>query len=115
MSWKNLLKRSTATAADDSPAPPRAAVLQPVPADAALADLVHELRRHIVEFSDGKLRAEDVDAGCHLFDYGYIDSLSAVNFLALVEQDYGVRIEDAELLDQYSTLHAIAVRIRTSP
>jgi acyl carrier protein len=114
MKWSNLLKRSTP--ADDGPTASPAPVLHPLSqADEDLAALVHELRRHIVEFSDGKLRAEDVDARCHLFDYGYIDSLSAVNFLALVEQDYGVRIEDAELLDQFSTLHAIAVRIRTSP
>jgi acyl carrier protein len=112
MSW-NPLKRSTPR--NDATAASRATVVQPAPKDAALADLVHELRLRIVEFSDGKLRADDIDARCHLFDYGYIDSLSAVSFLALLEEDYGVRIEDAELLDQFSTLDAIAVRIRTSP
>ena len=113
MSWNIRGNRSTVGA--HAPTASHA-VVQPVPpTEAEVAALVHELRQRIVEFSDGRLRVEEIDARCHLFDYGYVDSLSAVQFLALLEEDYGVRIEDAELLDQLSTLDAIAVRIRTSP
>jgi acyl carrier protein len=113
MSWNNPLKRSHAGV--DAPAAAQAPSLKAVSSnDAEFAALVDELRQRLAEFSDGKLRAEQIDARSHLFDYGYIDSLSAVSFLALLEENYGTRIEDAELLDQLSTLDAIAVRIRSS-
>ena len=36
----------------------------------------------------------------HLFDYGYVDSLSAVMFLAWIEESFGVHIEEAGLADR---------------
>jgi acyl carrier protein len=123
MSWKDRLKRSLRGDEAGAPVDARRAVSEPVvavvrpPAPGGAKDhasLVDELRARLVEYSDGKLRAYEIDAHGHLFDYGYIDSLSAVSFIALVEEEYGARIEDVELLDQLSTLDAIAARIRNS-
>lgn len=115
MSWKDRLKRSIAgdasAPAPVEPTPPPN--LRAVPAgDPSHDALVEELRQRLVTLAEGKLRAEEIEARGHLFDYGYVDSLSAVTFLAVLEQEYGTRIEDVELLDQLSTLDAIAERIR---
>ena len=110
MSWRERLKRSIGGEAAAVPPGPTSAP----PVDAGHEALVHELRQQLVVLSDGKLRADEIEAHCHLFDYGYVDSLSAVTFLTLLEHEFGTRIEDVELLDQFSTLDAIAARIRSS-
>jgi acyl carrier protein len=67
-----------------------------------------ELRRELAELSDGKLAADEIDESGHLFDYGYVDSLTAVTFLAQIEDRYGVRIDDVDLVERLNTLRAIA-------
>src|SRR5262245_43084845 len=83
MSWTNSLKRSAARA--------EAVTASQMPSvsadDPKIGVIVNELRRHLVEFSDGRLRAEEIEPKCHLFDYGYIDSLTAVRLLAVLEED----------------------------
>lgn len=74
--------------------------------------VVDLLRRDLVEISEGKLAESDVEPGGHLFDYGYLDSLTAVTFLARIEQRFGVVIEDLDLLETLTTLDAIATRVR---
>jgi acyl carrier protein len=85
-------------------------------ASAALSiqELVDGLRRTLIEIADGKLRPEDVSADAHMFDFGYVDSLSAVTFLAHIEERYGVRIEDIDLVERLSTLEALAAHILES-
>jgi len=70
--------------------------------------VVLELKQKLAELSEGKLQAGAIDAKGHLFDYGYVDSLSAVMFLAHIEEQYGVHIEDMDLVEKYTTLDAIA-------
>jgi acyl carrier protein len=71
-------------------------------------ELIEALRASLAKISDGKLRPEAIDASVHVFDYGYVDSLSAVMFLAQIEDRYGVRIDDVDLVERYNTLAAIA-------
>ena len=73
-----------------------------------VGEIVEALRRELAEISDGKLTAEGIDPDGHLFDYGYVDSLSAVMFLAHVEDTWGVCIDDVELVERLNTLSAIA-------
>lgn len=75
------------------------------------AAIVDELRSQIVEYSEGKLREEEVDAGQSILDQGYVDSLSAVMLLAHIEERWGVTIEDTELLEGLNTLDAMAQRV----
>jgi len=77
-------------------------------------DLVEELRALLVEVSEGKLRATDLDPAANLFDFGYVDSLSGVMFLARIEEQWGVHIEDFDLLERLNTLEAIAAHVRES-
>jgi acyl carrier protein len=67
-----------------------------------------ELRQRLAELSDGKVSADAIDESGHLFDYGYVDSLSAVTFLAEIEDRWGVRIDDVELVERLNTVRAIA-------
>jgi acyl carrier protein len=109
MSWKDRLKRSFVGDAQD--ASPAGAVLLEPAASAADPEVLNDLRKRIVALSEGKLRAEEIDAQGNIFDYGYVDSLSVVSFLAQIEDDYGTRIPDLELIDRLSTLDAIAAHI----
>jgi acyl carrier protein len=81
---------------------------------ATAEDLVASLRALLAEVSDGKLQASDVDPAANLFDFGYVDSLSGVMFLARIEEQWGVHIEDFDLVERLNTLEAVAAHIRES-
>lgn len=77
-------------------------------------DLVEALRALLVEVSEGRLQPDEVDPNANLFDFGYVDSLSGVMFLARIEEQWGVHIEDFDLVDRLNTLEAVAAHLRES-
>ena len=77
-------------------------------------DLVGELVALLVEVTEGRLQARDVDPTANLFDFGYVDSLSGVMFLARIEEQWGVHIEDFDLVERLNTLEAVAAHLRES-
>ena len=81
---------------------------------ATAENLVEDLRALLAEVSDGKLQAADVDPAANLFDFGYVDSLSGVMFLARIEEQWGVHIEDFDLVERLNTLEAVAAHLRAS-
>jgi acyl carrier protein len=75
-------------------------------------DLVIEaLRLQVAERSGGRLRAEQVKSDAPLFDRGYLDSFSYVEFLAFIERSYHVRIADSELAGHLITIADMADHI----
>jgi acyl carrier protein len=82
--------------------------------DGKALQICESLKRKLAELSEGKLRAEQIDSRAHLLDYGYLDSLSAVMFLAHIEERYGVRIDDLEVLEKYYSLDAIVEHLLQS-
>ena len=87
--------------------------VQPVdPGSVSPGDILELLCADLVALGEGKLDRGEIDEEGHLFDYGYVDSLSAVAFLARIEERFGVQIEDIELLDGVSSLRAIVERVR---
>jgi D-alanine--poly(phosphoribitol) ligase subunit 2 len=74
--------------------------------------LVLALREELVEISDGELGLDEIDPQGHLFDFGYVDSLRAVMLLARIEERFGVEIEDMDLVENLTTVDAVAARIR---
>jgi acyl carrier protein len=115
MSWTNRLKKAVAGDADPEPQAPRLAPALAAPVDAKAlgrAELVALLRNDLVEISEGKLALDEIDSNGHLFDFGYVDSLSAVVFLARIEGRFGIQIEDLALLETLTSVNAIADRIK---
>jgi acyl carrier protein len=80
---------------------------------AAAGDLEEALCALLVEVSEGKLKANEVDPAANLFDFGYVDSLTGVMFLARIEERWGVHIEDFDLVERLSTIQALAAHLRT--
>ena len=112
MSWKDRLKRSIL--GEEGPTPSEAVAAAAPSSGASTDDLMTYLRNRIVALADGKLQLDEVDPTAHLFDSGYLDSLSAVTFMLELERDYGMRIDDVEMLSQWSSLEAIVERLRTA-
>jgi acyl carrier protein len=81
---------------------------------ATAENLVEELRALLVEVSDGKLQPGDIEPAANLFDFGYVDSLSGVMFLARIEEQWGVHIEDFDLVERLNTLEAVAAHLHAS-
>jgi acyl carrier protein len=80
----------------------------------AAGDLVEALCALLAEVSEGRLRAADVDPAANLFDFGYVDSLSGVMFLARIEEQWGVHIEDFDLVERLGTIDAVAAHLRAN-
>jgi acyl carrier protein len=82
------------------------------PADAAgpgsVNDVCQRLRLQVATLSDGRLAADAIDPAAHLFDHGYLDSLSAATFLAQIEDDYGIAITEVDLVGRLASLEALA-------
>jgi acyl carrier protein len=94
-----------------SEGPASSAAAAPAGAADAHASVIQALRRHLAELSPGRLRAEEIQEHAPLFDRGYLDSFSYVEFLAFIEQTYGVRIEDSQLAGHLTTIAAMAEHI----
>lgn len=82
--------------------------------EATVESLREELRALLVEVSDGKLQGGDIDPAANIFDFGYVDSLSGVMFLARIEEEWGVQIDDFELVETLNTLDAVTAHIQAS-
>ena len=67
-------------------------------AAAAPDALRDELRDLLVQATEGKFSADEIDPSANFFDYGYVDSLSGVVFLAEIE-DRGER-RHAGIIDE---------------
>ena len=80
----------------------------------AADDLVEGLRAILAEVSDGKLKAQQIDPAANLFDFGYVDSLSGVMFLARIEETWGVQIEDFDLVKRFNPIRAVAEYVSTN-
>lgn len=81
---------------------------------ATAENLVEALVALLLEVSDGKLQAGQIDPAANLFDFGYVDSLSGVMFLARIEEQWGVHIEDFDLIERFSSIEAVAAHLRES-
>ena len=75
------------------------------------ASVIQALRRQVALGSGGRLRAQEIDEDAQLFDRGYLDSFSYVEFLAFIEHTYRVRIDDSQLAGHLSTIAAMAEHI----
>ena len=71
------------------------------------------IRRFIVDELRWPGRAEDLAAETSLIDDGIIDSLGIVKMIAFLEREFGIRIDDEEVLPRnFETIDAIATFLR---
>jgi len=78
------------------------------------AEIEQTLVQLLVEASDGRLDAGAVDLGEHLYDCGYVDSLSAAPFLKAVRERFGVAVKESELIGRYESVRLLARHLHAS-
>jgi acyl carrier protein len=83
----------------------------------ALHEVESTLRRFFAERSDGSLAPDAIDRTRHLFDAGYLDSMSSLALLDFIEERYGVEVPEVELVGGLGTLASLAeyVAERSTP
>jgi acyl carrier protein len=75
------------------------------------SDLLERLKQKLSELSNGQLTADAIDSTASLFDFGYLDSLSAVTMISFIETEYGVSVSEIDLVGELDHLHALADRV----
>ena len=56
------------------------------------------LRDYIIEFAEVEPDDSDFDDDVHLFDYGYVDSLGATEIVLFLENTFGVKITQEDII-----------------
>jgi acyl carrier protein len=79
---------------------------QSSPADSSAT--LEALKAKIAELSNGQISAEAVDPRAILFDFGYVDSLSAVTLISFIEETYSVSISELDLVGSLNTLESLS-------
>jgi acyl carrier protein len=69
------------------------------------------LRASVSRISRDHVQPGDIDIRAHLLDSGYVDSLSATELLAGIERQFGVRIQEVDIVGRLCTIEALAREI----
>ena len=85
-----------------------------------MEELVHELKEKIIEtLSLEEMSADDIDADAPLFGENGLglDSIDALELIALLEKQYGIKLDDPsqgkEIFKSVSTIAQYVARHRT--
>jgi len=76
-----------------------------------LAAVLDDLRQHVCAAARDFLPADAVDTHAHLYDAGYVDSISGADLLVHIERCYGLFIPETDLVGRLSSLDALARHI----
>lgn len=114
---RDLLRRlwepSVPAPADVPAAPPTPGLAQPSNEASERAAVEARLVGWVRELSRGRLSEIDPDAV--LLDRGYLDSITAIEFLAKIEQVYGVRLPERRLSGPRGTVRVLADELSRAP
>lgn len=66
------------------------------------------LRRFFAERSGGALTADAIDPSVHVFNAGYVDSMSSLALLDFIDERYGVTVPEVDLVGGLCTLSGLA-------
>lgn len=119
MSWARRIKDALRGDAGAGEAPAGEATRQPGDSPARPAggpaerpgSVLAALMAEIARESEGRLQTADIDPEGHMYDCGYVDSLSSVTLIGWIESQYGIAIEDTELVGRLDTLAKLAAFI----
>jgi len=85
------------------------------PAGEITAETVDAIREQLLdlllEANEGKFGRGEIDPSANILDYGYIDSLTGVVFLAEIEDRYDIEIDDLAIVERLNTLDALAIHL----
>jgi acyl carrier protein len=77
-------------------------------ATASRTEVETSLRRFFAERSGGALTPDSIDASVHLFNAGYVDSMSSLTLLDFIDERYGVTVSEVDLVGGLCTLAGLA-------
>jgi acyl carrier protein len=72
------------------------------------AEVEWSLRRFFAERSGGALTPDAIDPSVHLFNAGYVDSMSSLTLLDFIDERYGVTVPEVDLVGGLCTLSGLA-------
>ncbi len=94
-------------ATSEAPAPTAA------PHDLSIEAITADLVAHVCTTMPDPRPAEEIDARVHMYDAGYVTSISAADLLAHIESRYGLDISETKLIGPLQNLEALAKYIHS--
>ena len=98
-------------AANEAPAPAETSAGSG--SDLSIEEITRDLVAHILTTMPDPRPAEEIDHHVHMFDAGYVTSISAADLLAHIEATYGLDISETKLIGPLQNLHALASFIQS--
>lgn len=108
---KNLFSEDDSSTASASDTPENVAEVSAGGAGFDSRELLEQFKQKICELSTGQLEADAIDPSASLFDFGYLDSLSAVTMISFIDTDYGVSVSEIDLVEELDNLQALVDRV----
>jgi len=82
--------------------------------DLSIEQIAADLVAHLCTTMPDPRPAEEIDLRVHIYDAGYVTSISAADLLAHIEQRYGLDISETKLIGPLQNLEALARYIHSS-
>lgn len=82
------------------------------PASLEESDIIAALVSQVCSTMPDPRPAEEIDPEIHMYDAGYVTSISAADLLAFVDEHYGLDISETKLIGPLQNLSALAKHIR---
>jgi hypothetical protein len=82
-----------------------------VPGVSDVSDVIDDLRAFICSSVPDPMSPDEVDPMMHMYDAGYVTSITAADLLAHVETRYGMDVSETQLIGRLQTLDALARHI----
>jgi len=112
--FKGRDSADSATEPIEAPAPPAKPAVSPATGVVDFETVLADLRDFVCSASSQSLSQAEVDAALHMYDAGYVDSITAVDLLIHVESRYGLFISEMELVGLHYSLGALAEHVVAS-
>ena len=84
------------------------------PTSATLEAIEQDLVGLLVQQNEGRVAADSIALDEHIYDCGYVDSLSAGPFLKAVEARFGVTLKESQLIGHFDHIRALARHLLAS-
>lgn len=75
------------------------------------SEVLVALKQKVVELSKGQVDFDSIYSNAALCDYGYVDSLTAVDLITFIDGEYNVSISEVDLVGALNNLQALADHI----